>query len=80
MRITEISRRTGASTDEIRYFETKGYISSNRLRIKTREVREYSQEDIQMIETLIKYRREGFELRAAHKKAIQEIQQPYLIE
>jgi DNA-binding transcriptional MerR regulator len=80
MRITETSKKTGASTDEIRYFEAKGYISSNRQRIRTREVRKYSNEDIRMIETLVKYRREGFELNTAYEKAIQEIQQPYLIE
>ena len=79
MRITETSKKTGASTDEIRYFEAKGYITPERLRIRTREVREYSNEDIRMIETLIKYRREGFELGTAYEKAMHEVQQPYLI-
>lgn len=79
MRITELSKKTGASTDEIRYFETKGYVKSKRSLIKTREVRDYSEEDIRMIELLVKYRREGFELRVANQKALQEIHQPYLV-
>ena len=78
MRITETSKKTGASTDEIRYFEAKGYVKSRRTRLKARKVRDYAEEDVRMIELLTKYRREGFELQAAHERAIRELQQPYL--
>ena len=80
MRITEASKKTGASTDEIRYFETKGYIKPSRVRLKSREVRDYADEDVRMIEILTKYRREGFELEAAHQRAVRELQQPYLVQ
>ena len=80
MRITEVSKMTGASPDEIRYFETKGYISSSRILLKLREVRDYTESDVRLIKVLTKYRREGFQLGPAHERAIREIQQPYLVQ
>jgi len=66
VRITEVSKNTGASADEIRYFESKGYIKSNRIRLKSRQVRDYSSDEVRMIGVLIKYRRQGFEIGSAY--------------
>jgi len=76
LRITELSRQTGASTDEIRYLEAKGYIKSQKAKLKQREVRIFAQENVRIIELIIKYRRQGFTWKVAHEKARQEIDRP----
>lgn len=79
MRITAASRRTGASTDEIRYLESKGYIQGGRILLDKREVRNYAESEVQKIELIIKYRRLGFEIDASCQKALEEMQRPRLI-
>lgn len=64
--------------DEIRYMETKGFIKSVRVRLLTREVREYQESDIRRVQTIIKYRRQGFTWDAAFQKAVKEIENPTL--
>jgi len=76
LRITELARQTGASTDEIRYLETKGYIKSTKAKLKQREVRHFSEDTARLIELITKYRRQGFTWKAAHEKARQEIDKP----
>jgi DNA-binding transcriptional MerR regulator len=79
MRITELARLTGATTDEIRYFERKDYIRCRWLTLRARSVRDYEEAEVQKVELLIKYRRDGFELDTAYTKAMDELQQPRLI-
>ena len=79
MRIIQVAKSTGATPDEIRYFEKKGYIKSRRMRLKTRQVRDYSAAEIDKVELIIKYRRQGFEHAAAYARAIQELEKPRLI-
>ena len=79
MRITEIAKQIGATPDEIRYFEKKGYVQSRWMRLNTRCVRDYSDSEVRKIELLVKYRRQGFEHEVAHNKATQEIEQPRLV-
>jgi len=76
LRITELARRTGASIDEIRYLETKGYIKSRRAKLKTREVRQFEEGSVRTVECIIKFRRQGFTWKTAHEKARQEIDKP----
>jgi DNA-binding transcriptional MerR regulator len=78
LRITELARRTGASTDEIRYLETKGLIKSKKAKIKKRMVRHFAEENVRIIELIIKYRRQGFTWKTANEKARQEIERPAL--
>jgi DNA-binding transcriptional MerR regulator len=78
LRITELARQTGASTDEIRYLETKRYIKSKKVKLKQREVRQFADENVRFIELIIKYRRQGFTWKAACEKARQEIDKPAL--
>jgi hypothetical protein len=78
LRITEMARQTGASVDEIRYLEQKGFIKPGRTRLNKREVREYPEQDIRIIEIIIKYRRQGFTWNVAFQKARQEIDKPAL--
>jgi DNA-binding transcriptional MerR regulator len=76
LRITELARQTGASTDEIRYLEAKGFVKSQKARLKQREVRHFAEENVRIIELIIKYRRQGFTWKVAYDKARQEIDKP----
>ena len=78
LRITQLARQTGASVDEIRYLEKKGFIKSAKARLKQREVRQFQEQDIRTIELIIKYRRQGFTWNVAFQKARQEIDRPAL--
>lgn len=80
MRITEMSRVTGASVDEIRYMERKGFLDSALTRLKQRKVRDYQETDTRKVKLLIKYRRQGFTWDTAFKKASQDLQNPRLFE
>ncbi len=79
MRITDVAKATGATSDEIRYFEKKGYIKSRRKRLNTRLVRDYSATEVLKIELIVKYRRQGFQHDTAHTKAMEEMQRPRLV-
>jgi DNA-binding transcriptional MerR regulator len=78
LHITELARQTGASVDEIRYLEKKGFIQPVRTRLKTREVRQFQEQDIRTVEIITKYRRQGFTWDVSFQKARQEIDKPAL--
>lgn len=78
IRITEMARQTGASVDELRYIERKGFIKSLRSRLKQREVRQYNDTDTFKIKLIIKYRRQGYTWDTAIKKTLQELEKPTL--
>jgi len=78
-RITELARTTGASVDEIRYLERKGFITPSRQRLNRREVRQYREADIRRVQLIIKYRRQGFTWNTAYQKAMREQENPSLL-
>ena len=78
LRITELARQTGASTDEIRYLETRRYVKSRKIKLKKREVREFEEDNVRFIGLIIKYRRQGFTWKTACEKARQDIDKPAL--
>ena len=80
MRITEVSRQTGAPSDLIRYFEAKGFITADRIVVHTRKVRDYSESTVSTIELILKYVNQGFKHDVAYQKAMEELQQPRLVE
>jgi DNA-binding transcriptional MerR regulator len=77
-RITELARLTGASVDEIRYLETKGFVKSRRVRVLTRKVREYAESDVRKMQAIVRYRRDGFTWDAAYQRALKELENPTL--
>lgn len=79
MRKAEIFRRTGATQDEVRYYERKGYIKARWKKLRKRRVRDYSDQEVRLIELITKYRREGFELNVAYEKANDELEHPRLV-
>ena len=76
MRITEMSRLTGASTDELRYMERKGFLSSRLHGLKRRQVRDYQESDVLKAKLIVKYRKMGFTWDAAFSKAQEELANP----
>lgn len=79
IRQKEVTERTGASRDEIRYFERKGYIKPKQKCLKQRAIRDYSEQDVRLIGLIVKYRRERFELDAAYAKAKEDLKKPRLV-
>ncbi len=79
-RITEMARRTGASVDEVRYLERKGFLSSVRTRLQRREVRQFDESDAEKLRLAIKYRRQGFTWDASCEKARLELANPTLFD
>ena len=80
MRITEVSRQTGASPDLIRYLEAKGFITADRIVVHTRKVRDYSESTLTTIGLIVKYLNQGFKYDVAYQKALDERRQPRLVE
>ena len=76
----EFARATGASVDELRYMERKGFISSARAQLRKREVRQYQEDDIRKVRLITKYRRQGFTWDIAFRKATLELTNPTLFE
>ncbi len=69
----------GATADELRYMEKKGFISPGREKLRERQVRQYREADVRKVHLIIKYRRQGFTWDAAFKKAVQEMANPTLL-
>jgi DNA-binding transcriptional MerR regulator len=78
--ITELARMIGASVDELRYLERKGFVQPVRTRLKRREVRQYREDDVSKLENIIRYRRQGFTWDAAYQKAMEALKKPSLFE
>lgn len=79
MRITELAKRTGASTDQIRYLERKRFINPSWVHLNRRRVRDYTDNDAYKAETIIKYLEQGFRYDVAYQKAMEELQSSRLI-
>jgi len=79
LRITALAKTTGASVDELRYLERKGFLSPSRTRLKSRKVRQYQDSDIRKVQLIIKYRRQGFTWNVAFQKAMPEVDNPLLL-
>ena len=79
MQITELARQANTSTDRIRYLERKGFVRANLRRIKVREVRDYTDEEVEKIRLIIKFFRAGFNYDMAYEKALEESRQPRLV-
>ncbi len=79
MYITELSKDSGASLDQIRYLEKKGFIVSMWIKLRKRKVRFYSEEEAMKVRLIAKYLDQGFRYDVAFEKAVDEIQKPQLL-
>ena len=80
VRITDLARTAGASVDELRYLERKGYLNSVKTRLKRRKVRRYQDADVRKAQLIIKYRRQGFTWDVSFQKAMLELENPSLFD
>lgn len=80
MRITQMSRTTGASVDELHYMEKKGFLRAITIQIKSRRVRDYQDEDVSIVKSVIQHRRQGFTWDAAYQRATQDFSRPRLFQ
>jgi DNA-binding transcriptional MerR regulator len=80
LRITNLARMIGASVDELRYLERKGFINPVRAQIPRRKVRQYQDADVRKLQLIIKFRRQGFTWDAAFKRAMRELESPSLFD
>ena len=80
VRITDLARTTGASVDELRYIERKGYLSPVKALLKRRKVRRYKDADVRKAQLIIKYRRHGFTWDMSFQKAMLELENPPLFD
>lgn len=79
MYITKLAKDTGASVDQIRYLEKKGFVQSTWMKLRKRKVRFYSEEEVMKVRLIIKYLDQGFRYDVAYDKTIEEIRSPQLI-
>lgn len=80
MHITEMSKSTGATVDELRYMERKGFLASVSKLLKRRRVRNFRDSDIRKVKLIIKYRKQGFTWDTAFQKAEMDLESPQLFE
>ncbi len=78
MYITELAKDSGASVDQIRYLEKKGFVESTWIKLRKRKVRFYSKEEATKVRLIIKYLDQGFRYDVANEKATKDIQNPQL--
>ena len=79
MRITDVAKLVGVMPDEIRWLEKKGYVKPRWKTLKKRRVRDYPEAEVQKLELIVKYRREGYEHAVAYQKAKEELERPRLL-
>ena len=79
MYITKLAKDAGASVDQIRYLEKKGFVESTWMKLKKRKVRFYSEEEATKVRLIIKYLDQGFRYDVAYQKMTEEMQNPQLL-
>ena len=79
MRISALAKESGTTTDLIRYLETKGFIRPKRLKLEKRIVRDYSEEEVELVKLIAKYIQEGFKHDVAYGKATDQLSNPRLL-
>ena len=78
MRIGEMSRMTGAMPDQIRYLESKGFITAQKLPLRHRIVKDYAESDVEKVHLIANFLKEGIRYEVAHKRALEQLHQPRL--
>ena len=79
LRISELAKESGATTDLIRYLEAKGFIKPEMLMLRKRKVRNYSEDQVQLVKLIVQHIEKGFKHDTAYKKAIDQINNPRLV-
>lgn len=69
MKTSEVLEKTGIPRHKLYYLEQKGYIKPKRLPAGDLETRDYTGDDLIMVELLWKYLKLGFKHKVAFEKA-----------
>jgi DNA-binding transcriptional MerR regulator len=69
MKTSEVLEKIGIPRHKLYYLEQKGYIKPKRLPAGDLEARDYTGDDLKMIELLWKYLKMGFKHKVAFEKA-----------
>lgn len=69
MKTSEVVEKTGIPRHKLYYLEQKGYIKPSRLPAGDLETREYTADDLKMVELIWKYLKLGFKHKVAYEKA-----------
>ena len=73
MKTSEILQKIDIPRHKLYYLEQKGYIVPKRTPMGDLEAREYSPQDVVMIELIWKYLKQGFKHKSAYRKALEEL-------
>lgn len=79
LRISEVSKQAGVSTDLVRYLESKGFVEPEWIQLKQRTVRDYPEDQVALIKAIALYINEGFKHDVAFEKAKLQVENPKLI-
>ena len=79
LRISEVSKQAGVSTDLVRYLESKGFVEPKWIQLKQRTVRDYPEDQVELIKAIAQYINEGFKHDIAFAKAKLQVANPKLI-
>ena len=74
-----MSRVTGAKPDQIRYLESKGFITAQKLPLRHRVVKDYAESDVEKVHLMANLLREGFRYEVAYIRALKQVNQPRLL-
>jgi DNA-binding transcriptional MerR regulator len=73
MKTSEILQKIDIPRHKLYYLEQKGYIVPKRTPMGDLEAREYTPQDVVMVQLIWKYLKQGFKHKAAYRKALAEL-------
>lgn len=73
MQTSDILKKINIPRHKLYYLEQKGYINPKKITRGDLEMREYTDEDFQKIQTIWNFLRQGFKHKIAYKKAIERL-------
>lgn len=74
MKTSQIIEKTGIPRHKLYYLEQKGYVNPKKVQSGDLEIREYTGNDLILVESIWKYLQMGFKHRVAYEKAVAEIE------
>jgi DNA-binding transcriptional MerR regulator len=73
MRPADVLKEVPISRERLYYLEQKGYIDPKKTVRGDRELRDYSQRDLEIVRLMWKYIEEGFRYKIAYQKALKDL-------
>jgi DNA-binding transcriptional MerR regulator len=73
MKPSDVLREIPIPRDKLYYLEQKGYITPRKTLKGERELRDYSEKDLEMVRLMWQYIQQGFRYRVAYQKALNSL-------